>query len=68
VALPETLAALLRAPGASGHEQLAFGAVRDAVGDVAEIETDAVGNLVARQVPSPCTGIRASSPACSRGG
>jgi putative aminopeptidase FrvX len=49
VALPETLAALLRAPGASGHEQLAFGAVRDAVGDVAEIETDAVGNLVARR-------------------
>jgi putative aminopeptidase FrvX len=49
VALPETLDALLRAPGASGHEQLAFAAVRDAVGDVAEVETDPVGNLVARR-------------------
>jgi putative aminopeptidase FrvX len=49
VGLPETLDALLRAHGASGHEQHAFEAVRDAVGDVAEIETDAVGNLVARR-------------------
>ena len=47
--LPETLDALLRAHGASGHEHLAYDAVRDAVGDVAEIETDAVGNLVARR-------------------
>jgi putative aminopeptidase FrvX len=49
VALPETLDALLRAHGASGHEHDAYDAVRDAVGDVAEIETDAVGNLVARR-------------------
>jgi putative aminopeptidase FrvX len=49
MALPETLDALLRAHGASGHEHLAYDAVRAAVGDVAEIETDAVGNLVARR-------------------
>jgi endoglucanase len=39
----------LRAHGPSGHEHLAFDAVREGVGDVAEIETDAVGNLVARR-------------------
>lgn len=49
MALPDTLDALLRAHGVSGHEQHAFDAVREAVGDVAEIETDAVGNLVARR-------------------
>jgi putative aminopeptidase FrvX len=49
MAIPETLGALLRAHGASGHEQLAFDVVRDAVGDVAEIESDAVGNLVAHR-------------------
>jgi putative aminopeptidase FrvX len=49
VAIPETLDALLRAHGASGHEHLAYQAIRDAVGDVARIETDAVGNLVARR-------------------
>jgi putative aminopeptidase FrvX len=49
MALPATLDALLRAHGASGHEQLAFAAVRDAVGDVAEIATDSVGNLTARR-------------------
>jgi endoglucanase len=47
--VPETLDALLRAHGASGHEHLAYDAVRDAVGDVAEVETDAVGNLIARR-------------------
>ena len=47
--VPETLDALLRAHGPSGHEHLAFDAVRDAVGDVAEVTTDAVGNLVARR-------------------
>ena len=45
--VPATLDALLRAHGASGHEQLAFAAVREAVGDIAEIETDSVGNLTA---------------------
>ena len=45
MALPELLDRLLRAHGPSGHEQLAFDAVRDGVGDVAEIETDSVGNL-----------------------
>src|SRR5688572_5650463 len=49
MALPETLDALLRAHGASGHEHLAYDAVRDAVGDVAEVETDRVGNLLARR-------------------
>ncbi|HUH16109.1 MAG TPA: hypothetical protein VML35_09520, partial [Gaiellaceae bacterium] len=49
MSVPETLDALLRAHGPSGHEHLAFDAVRAAVGDVAEIETDAVGNLVARR-------------------
>ena len=49
MALPELLDRLLRAHGPSGHEQLAFDAVRDAVGDVAEIETDSVGNLVAHR-------------------
>jgi endoglucanase len=49
VALPETLEALLRAHGPSGHEHLAFDAVREAVAGSAEVETDAVGNLVARR-------------------
>ena len=49
MALPELLDQLLRAHGPSGHEQLAFEAIRDAVGDVAEIETDSVGNLVAHR-------------------
>ncbi|MDQ3066547.1 MAG: M20/M25/M40 family metallo-hydrolase [Actinomycetota bacterium] len=49
MAIPETLDALLRAHGPSGHEQLAYDAVREAVGDVAEIESDSVGNLVARR-------------------
>jgi endoglucanase len=49
VAVPETLDALLRAHGPSGHEHLAFEAARDAVGDVAEIDTDSVGNLTARR-------------------
>jgi putative aminopeptidase FrvX len=49
MALPELLDRLLRAHGPSGHEQLAFEAVRDAVGDVAELETDSVGNLIAHR-------------------
>lgn len=49
MSVPETLDALLRAHGPSGHEHLAFDAVREAVGDVAELETDAVGNIVARR-------------------
>lgn len=47
--VPKVLDLLLRAHGPSGHEHLAFDAVREAVGDVAEIETDSVGNLVARR-------------------
>lgn len=47
--LPDLLDSLLRAHGPAGHEHLAFGAVREAVGDVAEIEIDTVGNLVARR-------------------
>ena len=49
MAVPELLDALLRAHGPAGHEQLAFDVVREAVGDVAEIESDAVGNLIARR-------------------
>jgi putative aminopeptidase FrvX len=49
MAVPELLDALLRAHGPAGHEHLAFDVVREAVGDVAEIETDSVGNLVARR-------------------
>jgi len=49
MAVPELLDALLRAHGPSGHEHLAFDAVREAVGDVAELESDSVGNLVARR-------------------
>ncbi len=49
MAIPTVLDALLRAHGPSGHEYLAFDAVREAVGDVAEIETDSVGNLIARR-------------------
>jgi putative aminopeptidase FrvX len=49
MAVPELLDRLLRAHGPSGHEQLAFDAVREAVGGVAEVETDSVGNLIARR-------------------
>ena len=49
MSVPATLDALLRAHGPSGHEQLAYGAVRDALEGIAEIETDSVGNLVARR-------------------
>ena len=49
MAFPETLDALLRAHGPSGHEHLAYDAVREAVGDAAAVETDAVGNIVARR-------------------
>jgi endoglucanase len=47
--LPDVLSALLRAHGPSGHEQLAFDVVREAVGDVAEVKTDSIGNIVARR-------------------
>ena len=47
VAIPRLLDALLRAHGPTGHEHLAFDAVREGLGD-AVVETDAVGNLVAR--------------------
>src|SRR5687767_1649785 len=49
MALPPLLDSLLRAHGPAGHEHLAYDAVREGVGDVAEIETDAVGNLIARR-------------------
>jgi putative aminopeptidase FrvX len=49
MAVPELLDRLLRAHGPSGHEQLAFDAVREAAGDVAAVETDSVGNLIARR-------------------
>jgi putative aminopeptidase FrvX len=49
MAVPELLDHLLRAHGPSGHEQLAFDVVREAVGGVAELETDSVGNLIARR-------------------
>ena len=49
MALPELLDRLLRAHGPSGHEQLAFDVVREAVGAVAEIETDSIGNLIAHR-------------------
>ena len=49
MAVPELLDRLLRAHGPSGHEHLAYDAVRSAVGDVAEIKTDSVGNLVAQR-------------------
>jgi endoglucanase len=45
--IPALLDELLRAHGPSGHEQLAFDAVRAAVAGVAEVETDTVGNLTA---------------------
>lgn len=49
MAVPELLDALLRAHGPSGHEQLAFDTVREAVAGIAEVESDSVGNLVARR-------------------
>lgn len=47
MAVPELLDQLLRAHGPSGHEALAYDVVREAVGNVARIESDSVGNLVA---------------------
>ena len=49
MAIPALLEALLRAHGPAGHEHLAFDVVREAVGDVAEVESDSVGNVVARR-------------------
>ena len=49
MAVPELLDALLRAHGPSGHEQLAYGVVRDAVDGIAEVESDTAGNLVVRR-------------------
>ena len=47
--LPVVLDALLRAHGPSGHEQPAFEIVREAVGELADVETDSIGNIVARR-------------------
>jgi len=47
--IPPLLDELLRAHGPSGHEHLAFRVIQAAVGELAEIETDTVGNLVARR-------------------
>jgi putative aminopeptidase FrvX len=47
--IPPLLDELLRAHGPSGHEHLAFDVIRRALDGVAEIETDTVGNLVARR-------------------
>jgi len=47
VAIPRLLDALLRAHGPTGHEHLAFDVLSEELGD-ASVETDAVGNLVAR--------------------
>ena len=52
MAVPPLLDELLRAHGPSGHEHLAFDVIRSAVGDHAEIETDTVGNLIARRAGS----------------
>jgi endoglucanase len=49
MAIPALLEALIRAHGPTGHEHLAFDVVREAVGDVAEIESDSVGNLFVRR-------------------
>ena len=49
MAIPALLEALLQAHGPAGHEHLAFDVVREAVADVAEIESDSVGNLLARR-------------------
>jgi putative aminopeptidase FrvX len=49
VAVPELLERLLRAHGPAGHEQLAFDVVREAVGKVADVASDSIGNLVARR-------------------
>ena len=49
MAIPTLLEALLQAHGPAGHEHLAFDVVREAIGDVAEIESDSVGNLVAHR-------------------
>ena len=49
MAVPELLDRLLRAHGPSGHEHLAFDVVRASVGEVAEVESDSVGNLIARR-------------------
>ncbi len=50
--IPPLLDELLRAHGPSGHENLAFDVIRAAVGDVAEVETDTIGNLIARRAAS----------------
>jgi len=48
MAIPPLLDELLRAHGPSGHEHLAHGAIRASVGEIAEVESDTVGNLVVR--------------------
>ena len=49
MAIPALLEALLRAHGPAGHERLAFDVIREAVGDIADVESDSLGNLVARR-------------------
>ncbi|HZG35271.1 MAG TPA: M20/M25/M40 family metallo-hydrolase [Gaiellaceae bacterium] len=51
MSLPDLLDALLRAHGPSGHEHLAFDAVRAGAAAIAgaAVETDAVGNVVVRR-------------------
>jgi putative aminopeptidase FrvX len=48
VAIPRLLDALLRAHGPTGHEHLAFDAVREGLAGVGRVETDAIGNLIVR--------------------
>jgi endoglucanase len=49
MAIPESLDRLLRAHGPTGHEHLAYDAVRAAAGDDATVTSDSVGNLVVRR-------------------
>ena len=67
--LPDVLDALLRAHGPSGHEHLAFDAVRSAAEGIADAETDTVGNLLLRRAGSgdgPCA-RRSASRTSGRG-
>ena len=49
MAIPRLLDALLRAHGPTGHEHLAFDVIRSALDGLAVVETDTIGNLVARR-------------------
>nr|MBA3348828.1 hypothetical protein [Actinomycetota bacterium] len=50
MAIPDLLDELLRAHGPVGHEQLGHDVVRSALAGLAEVQTDTIGNLVARRV------------------